>query len=302
MKNRELYGNILVLTATIIYGINTPVMKTILPNWIDAWALTTIRQGVAAILFWCTAFFIPSQKILKKDLFYIAIGALFGLALNQMPYALGLTISSPVDASILRSFTPIIVIILSTVVFHKKFSIRLFVSVFIGILGAVLIILFGGKTDASGGHLAGNLLILFGIMCFSIYLVVIKPIAMKYHPIHIMKWMFLFAALITLPFSYSHILEAKAFTSEVNISVIARILYVIIFSTYFAYLLNTQALKYISSTRESLYSYLQPVIATFVAILIGQDKLDTVDPISLGLIFLSFYLLNRKKESKTSPQ
>lgn len=125
---------------------------------------------------------------------------------------------------------------------------------------------------------------------------------MKYHPIHIMKWMFLFAALITLPFSYSHILEAKAFTSEVNISVIARILYVIIFSTYFAYLLNTQALKYISSTRESLYSYLQPVIATFVAILIGQDKLDTVDPISLGLIFLSFYLLNRKKESKTSPQ
>lgn len=303
MKNKELYGNLLVLGTTFIYGFNTPILKTLLPEWMDAWAITTVRQAAAAGLFWITALFIPSQKIPGKDLFYIALGALFGLALNQVPYALGLTISSPVDASILRSFTPVVVIILGAVFLHNKVSLRLMISVLIGISGAVLIILFGGNTSARSGHLAGNLLILLGIVCFSVYLVLIKPIAMKYNPVHVMKWMFLFAALMTFPFSYTHILEAKIFTSDANWSAILRLSYVIIFATYIAYQVNVLALKYISSARESLYSYLQPVIATSVAIMLGQDKLDIVDPVSLGLIFLSFYLVNRqKKQEKSAPQ
>lgn len=300
MKNKVLYGNLLVLSTTFIYGFNTPILKTLMPEWLDAWAITTVRQAAAAGMFWITALFLPSQKIPIKDLFYIALGALFGLALNQLPYALGLTKSSPVDASILRSFTPVVVIILGAVFLHNKVSLRLLVSILIGISGAILIILFGGVSSTRSGHLAGNLLILLGIVCFSVYLVLIKPIAMKYQPVHVMKWMFLFAALMTLPFSYSHILEAKAFGPDTNWSVILRLSYVIVFATYIGYQVNVLALKYISSTRESMYSYLQPVIATSVAILLGQDKLAIVDPVSLGLIFLSFYLVNRQKNREKS--
>lgn len=302
MKERKYYGDLLVLATTIIYGVNTPLMKSILPEWIDAWALTSTRQAFAAVLFWITSFFFPSEKISRKHIFYIAAGALFGLALNQLPYALGLTLSSPVDASILRSFTPVFVIILSVIFFRKKLSVKLIGGVLIGICGAILIILFGGSgKDNSMGHLYGNLLVVIGIASFSIYLVLIKRVVSSYHPIHVMKWLFLFATLFTLPFSYKHILEAKAFSGDADWTVIVRIGYVYVFSTYLAYFLNLKALKYISSTRESLYSYLQPVVATFIAIMIGQDTLSWVDPVSLSLIFLSFYIINHKKNGLTVP-
>lgn len=301
MIKGALYGNLLVLLITVVYGVNTPLMKTILPEWIDAYALTTIRQMVVALLFWVTALFIPSVKIEWKHFLYIAIAGVFGISLNQFCFAMGLTHTSPVDASILRSFTPIIVIAMSVLFFGRLLTKRLVIGVVLGILGAVLIILFGDKgagTAVASHGLYGNLLVLLSVLGMGIYLIVIKRVAGKYHPIHVMKWVFTIAAFSTLPFTYQHILDAPVFHRTMEWSVVLRLVYIIVLATYFAYLLNFQALKYISSTRESLYSYLQPVVATFVAILIGQDKLTFIDPISLGLIFLSFYVINHKPAVK----
>lgn len=296
MKKTELYGNLLVLLTTFIYGINTPILKTMMPEWMDAWAISTVRQVFAAVMFWISSLFIPYQKIEGKHLIYMVAGGFFGLAMNQIPYALGLTLSSPIDSSIIRSATPIIVIILALIIYKQKVTVKLILSVLLGIAGALLIILLGGGATKGASHLSGNLLVVVGVFSYSLYLVLIKPVAGKYHTIHIMKWMFLSASLITLPFSFSHIIAAKAFSSATNWTVIARLLYSCIFATYIAYLINVIALKYITPTRESLYSYLQPVVATTVAIILGQDKLSWVDPISLLLIFVSFYLLTFDKK------
>lgn len=296
MKKAALYGNLLVLFTTFIYGINTPVMKTVMPEWIDGWALSTVRQVFAAIAFWITSFFIPAQKIQGKHWLYMLAGGFFGLAMNQIPYALGLTLSSPVDSSILRSSTPIVVIILAWVIYKQKISEKLLFSVLLGIAGAVLIILFGGNAQGGKAHLSGNMLVMLSIVSYSFYLVLIKPVAARYHVVHIMKWMFLSASIITLPFSYPHILAAKAFGAPTDWSVIARILYSCVFATYIAYMVNVLALKYITPTRESLYSYLQPVVATTVAVILGQDRLSWIDPAALLLIFFSFYLLTFRKK------
>ena len=296
MKKTELYGNLLVLLTTFIYGINTPILKTMMPEWMDAWAISTVRQVFAAVMFWISSLFIPYQKIEGKHLIYMVAGGFFGLAMNQIPYALGLTLSSPVDSSIIRSATPIMVIILALIIYKQKVTVKLILSVLLGIAGALLIILLGGGATKGTSHLSGNLLVVVGVFSYSLYLVLIKPVAGKYHTIHIMKWMFLSASLITLPLSFPHIIAAKAFSSATNWTVIARLLYSCIFATYIAYLVNVIALKYITPTRESLYSYLQPVVATTVAIILGQDKLSWVDPISLLLIFVSFYLLTFDKK------
>lgn len=296
MKKTELYGNLLVLLTTFIYGINTPILKTLMPEWIDGWAISTVRQVFAAVMFWITSLFIPQQRIEGKHLIYMVAGGFFGLAMNQIPYALGLTLSSPVDSSIIRSATPIIVIILALLIYRTKVSVKFIFSVLMGIAGAVLIILYGGTATGGPSHLSGNLLVLLGVSSYSLYLVLIKPVAGKYHTIHIMKWMFLSASVITLPLSWPHIIEAKAFSAATNWTVIARLLYSCVFATYIAYLVNVVALKYISPTRESLYSYLQPVIVTIVAIILGQDKLSWIDPVSLLLIFASFYLLTFDKK------
>lgn len=298
MKKTELYGNLLVLFTTIIYGVNTPVMKTVMPEWIDGWALSTVRQVFAAVAFWITSFFIPAQKIQKKHLLYMIGGGFFGLAMNQIPYALGLTLGSPVDSSILRSSTPVVVILLALLIYKQKVTARLIFSVLLGIAGAVLIIVLGGNVPGGHPHFDGNLLVMLSILSYSFYLVLIKPVAGQYHVVHIMKWMFLSAAVITLPFSYTHIAAAKAFGASTDWSVIVRILYSCVFATYIAYMVNVEALKYITPTRESLYSYLQPVVATAVAIMLGQDKLTWIDPVALLLIFASFYLLTFRKPAK----
>lgn len=302
MKKTALYGNLLVLATTLIYGINTPVMKTMMPEWIDGWALSTVRQLFATVAFWITSFFIPYQKIEGKHLIYMVAGGFFGLAMNQIPYALGLTLSSPVDSSIIRCATPIVVIVLALLIYRNPVTWRLLFSVLLGIGGAVLIILLGGSGKTDGGsHLTGNLLVATGVVSYSVYLVVIRPVAGKYHTVHIMKWMFLSASLITLPLSYPHIVAAKAFSPATDWSVIGRLLYSCIFATYIAYMLNVLALKYITPTRESLYSYLQPVVVSTIAILLGQDRLSWVDPAAWLLIFISFYLLTFDKK-KIQPQ
>lgn len=124
---------------------------------------------------------------------------------------------------------------------------------------------------------------------------IIRPVSQHYSPINLMKWMFLFSALISLPLGYRDLLHTPAFEATTELHVWLRIAYVVIMATGIAYFLVPMALKRIRPTTASMYNNLQPIIASMIAILIGQDIFTWDKPVAAVLVFTGVYLVTQSK-------
>lgn len=302
MSKKTLWGNLAVLATTFIYAFNTPFMKSLMPEWLNGWAYTVFRQFFAAAAFWILSFFLPREKVNKKHLFYLFIGGLFGLTINQIGYTVGLDYSGPIDATIIRTFTPIMVVILGAIFLHTRITVRMISGMVIGTLGALTAVIGSFSAHLSDPDLKGNLIILISVMSFSVYLIVVKPMLEFYSVTTIMKWMFTFALAFSLPAGLDNVIHSKIFTDTAPWHVYLRLGYSCLAATFLTYILNSYALRAISPLTESMYSYIQPIITSLVAIfLFGQDTLSWKDPLALVLIFTGFYLVEKKGKSHIPP-
>jgi drug/metabolite transporter (DMT)-like permease len=119
-----------------------------------------------------------------------------------------------------------------------------------------------------------------------LYLVIVKPLLQKYHPITILFYVFTFGLLYVIPFGLNNLLAIKWGVIPTNIYL--EITFVVVCTTFIAYLLNSLALKQLSPTTVSIYIYLQPIFAVFL----GSDVLDNEKIISAILIFIGVYLVS----------
>lgn len=133
---------------------------------------------------------------------------------------------------------------------------------------------------------------------YAIYLVLVKPLMKKYEPITVMKWVFLFGFLIVFPFGFNQFtaIEWSSFTTNTWLA----FLFVVIATTFFAYLFNIYALKSVNPSVVSIYIYSQPIVATMVALIIGQDELNLLKMVSALMIFIGVYMVSRKPKLKTT--
>jgi drug/metabolite transporter (DMT)-like permease len=110
----------------------------------------------------------------------------------------------------------------------------------------------------------------------------------KYHPITVLKWAYLFGAIIVLPLGFNEFTQISWTTMPVQ--AILSIAYVVVFSSFVAFVLNVYSLTHISPTVVSSYVYSQPAIATGFALLVGSDHLTWVKVLSASLVFIGVYL------------
>ena len=285
MTKDKWLGHGAILATNLIFGLNTPIAKTIVPEWISPYALTFVRMVFATLVFWGIGLLAPKEEVGKRDLWTIFGGALFGLVGAQVSFANALLYTSPVNITIIAA------LILKEPVTFKKAA-----GVLIGASGALLIIFQSSaiNTDSSGNWI-GNLLCIVNVITYAIYLVITRPISQRYSAITLMKWMFLFSALISFPPGISDLPEAKVFGTESNPFVILKLSYIVIMATGIAYFLVPMALKRIRPTTASMYNNLQPIIASIIAILIGQDVFSWDKPIAALLVFTGVYLVTQSK-------
>ena len=114
MNQEKLKGHLLILAANILFAINMPVSKYLLPEHVQPEALTSMRMSFACVMFWITSLFVPYEKVPLKDLGLLCLCALCGVGLNQGLFIWGLNTTSPVDASIIATAVPIFVMIRGT--------------------------------------------------------------------------------------------------------------------------------------------------------------------------------------------
>ena len=204
--------------------------------------------------------------------------------------------TSPVNIAIIAAMTPLAVMLIAALILKEPVTFKKAAGVLIGASGALLIIFQSSaiNTDSSGNWI-GNLLCIVNVITYAIYLVITRPISQRYSAITLMKWMFLFSALISFPPGISDLPEAKVFGTESNPFVILKLSYIVIMATGIAYFLVPMALKRIRPTTASMYNNLQPIIASIIAILIGQDVFSWDKPIAALLVFTGVYLVTQSK-------
>lgn len=288
--SKRLLAHAALIGANLIYGVNYSVAKWIMPDYVSPFALVVMRAIGGVLLFWTFASFGVKEKVKRKDLYRLALCGMFGVAFNQMMFLAGLNFTTPIDASIIMTANPIVVLIAALVLLGERITWRKTLGIILGGSGAILLITSGGNVSLDSEHFVGNLLMLGNTSSYAMYLVLVKPLMKKYHPLTVIKWVFLFGSFIIIPVGFGQFSTTNFsnFTTEVWLS----IGYVVIFTTFFAYLLNIVAMKWVSPTLASTYIYSQPVIASVVAIIMLQDHLTWLKVISTALVFAGVYFVN----------
>lgn len=296
MTRDKWQGHIAILAANLIFGFNIPLAKTMVPVWIGPYALTFLRMACASLLFWGVGCWGKCERVERRDLTVIFLGALFGLVGAQLSFANSLRFTSPVNISIIAAMTPVAVILLAALILRELITWRKAAGVLVGALGALLIILQSDAVHAGGSnHLLGNMLCVVNVISYAIYLVIIRPVSQRYHAVTLMKWMFLFSALISLPFGIGDLPHSRVFSGETDWEVMLRLGYVVFMATGVAYFLIPLALKHIRSTTVSMYNNIQPVVASVLAIAVGQDVWSWDKPVAALLVFAGVYLVTQTK-------
>lgn len=247
----------------------------------------------AAILFWTISIFTKQEKVPTKDIVLFFFAAVFAIVLNQTFFIYGLSKTSPIDASLVITLVPIVTMVLSAIFIKEPITFKKAIGVIIGASGAMILILGGSNDSSSASSLVGNLIVLSSVFSFAIYLSLFKDLISRYSPITAMKWMFLFATILTLPVSYKMFIQTDF--ASFDTSVILRIGYVVVLATFFTYMLIPIGQKTLRPTTVSMYNYLQPIVASVATVIIGMDKFGVDKIISAVLVFFGVYLVTQSK-------
>ncbi|MDD3358138.1 MAG: DMT family transporter [Parabacteroides sp.] len=296
MMTKEKYtGHVLILIVNILFAINITISKSLLPDQISPEGLTLLRMLFASVMFWITSLFTTREHVTRKDLGLLFLCSMTGIALNQGLFLFGLSQTSPIDASIISTASPIFVMVLAAIVLKEPITRLKAFGVMLGATGAIALILSSIQVATGQSNMFGNLLCITSSFSYSIYLVIAKPITQRYSSVTMMKWMFLFAAIVISPFTYQNLLETPAFHGTISFQNIASILYVLIGATFIPYLLIPMSLKRIRPTTMSMYNYIQPMGASTIAIIIGQDTFSIVKLIAAAFVFGGVYMVTQSK-------
>lgn len=281
------------LGASIIYGANHTIAKDVMPHVIAPYGFILLRVLGAAVLFWGFAFFYPSEKIERKDWARIVACAFFGMVLNMLLFFKGLSLSTPINSSVVITIAPVLLLILSAVFLKEQITWIKSIGIGLGLAGALILILFGLRTQPNAPNIPlGNTLFIVNAASYSVYLILVKPLVSKYSSITLMKFFFLFALLMNFPVGVREFTEVSWLS--LDFEAIWKLIFVVVATTFLTYLLNIYALKQLSPSTIGAFIYLQPLLATVIAIAAGADSLTPLRVAAALLIFTGVFLSSRK--------
>ena len=297
--NSNIYkAHIALLGANLIYGANYIIAKGIMPEKINPNAFVFIRLACCVVLFWGIKFLFFKEKVERKDFLRLALCGLLGAAANMLFFFHGINLTSPVDASIIMTVTPVIVLIFSFFILKERITKNKLIGITIAGIGAVFLILYGNKASGTSSFL-GNLFVFLNATCYGLYLVIVKTLMRKYKAVTVISWMFLFGLLFVSPFAINDFTNTnfEAFTTSTYLV----IGYVVLFTTFFAYLFNIYALNYVTPSVTSSYIYLQPVISFIMvamyAYLLMKDEyaqdISLVKILSCLMVVIGVYIISK---------
>lgn len=290
------------LTATLLFGVNYWVAKGLMPNHLLPMQIIFLRISGTFIIALIIQMSIKEFRVLKidrADYPRLILSSLSGVAINQMMFFTGLNHTTPVNAAIINSASPILVLIFAAWILKERIGTSRLGGILLGAVGALMLILLGNPLSLKEGDLTGDMFIVVNTATWSLYLVISKPLMVKYNPVLIMRWMFMIGFIGVFPFSIRQALEINfsSFDSYTWFS----ILYIIIGTTFLAYFFISYSLKRLSSPVVAYYTYIQPVIVAIIGIIVFAERISWVKIVSGLFVFAGIYFVTGKKKSVSQP-
>lgn len=283
-------GNLLILIASIFWGVNISATKALIPDWMTANGITAVRLIGGCALFWIVSLFMRNDKIARHDWVRLVIGGALGLFMFIFLFVTSLRFGNAIDISIIMTLPPMFVILIGVLFRHKRPSWLEYLGIVVSFAGAAVVILAGGAGKSGSDNLLGDLLAVASTLCYAIYLVILERPTQTYRPVSMLRWVFLFAAipaLLLIPgMQHEQILHTVKATPWVEIG------FILVCPTFLAYFLVPPAEKRIGSELVSLYQYLLPVFATISAVIMGIDRLKWIQVLAMAIIIVGMVLTN----------
>lgn len=286
------------LAANAMWGLMSPVAKIVMAGGlISPLVLTDLRIFGAMVLFWLVSFFQKPEHVHHKDMAKLLGASLLAIVFNQGCFIFGVGLTSPADASIITTSMPLWAMVLAAFFLKEPITGKKVLGIALGAGGALLLIMGSNatkQTTASGDHaIWGDLLVLTAQLSYALYIVLFKNFVQKYSLVTLMKWMFTYAFICTLPFSYNDLMATD--WSILTLPDISGIAYVVVCGTFLCYMLVVVGQKSLRPTVAGMYNYVQPVVACIVSICTGLDAFNLTKGLAIMLIFGGVYLVTISK-------
>lgn len=295
MKNKnKIQAHSAVILANVIFGLGVPVTKLLLDEWVSPMGYMFTRCLGAAVIFWLISLFMPKEPVHRKDLLIIMLGGLLGFVVSQTLTAWALVYTTPVYFSLIATLTPVATMLMAAVFLKETLNGKKTIGVLIGIAGALLMVFMGWQSGSGINDVLGIFLTILSLLTWVIYLLITRNVSQKYSAVTQMKWIFLISTLAVLPFAVPEWGQQKLFSAAWAWTGVAEMAFIVLFATVMGYFAIPFAMRYLPATTVSIYTNLQPVVASLVAIYIGQDVLTWDKPVAGILVLLSAYIITRK--------
>lgn len=295
MKNKnKIQAHSAVILANVIFGLGVPVTKLLLDQWVSPMGYMLTRCLGAAVIFWIISLFMPKEPVQRKDLLIIMLGGLLGFVVSQTLTAWALVYTTPVYFSLIATLTPVATMLMAAVFLKETLNGKKTMGVLIGIAGALLMVFMGWQGGSGTNDVLGIFLTILSLLTWVIYLLITRNVSQKYSAVTQMKWIFLVSTLAVLPFAAPEWGQQKLFSAAWAWTGVAEMAFIVLFATVMGYFAIPFAMRYLPATTVSIYTNLQPVVASLTAIYIGQDVLTWDKPVAGILVLLSAYIITRK--------
>lgn len=296
-KSQAYIGHVLAFIAILIFSFNTNFMKHLMPEHIGAYGLVLARCIVSVVCFWVIGLFSKETKETaptRRDIWMMMGAGVLAFSGNLLFYLKGLEITGPIDASVIRTMQPIMVIAIGVMFFRQKVTKYKVIGMILSVVGTLYMAIAPHNYGVSDSFL-GDMFIFIATAFTAIYLIAIKSLAMKYKTATIMKWMSLSSLVVCFPFGIKELIHAPILHAERFSWILwGELAFSLIVATVLASFISVLSLRYISAFVKSTYIYIMPITGTLVAMLLKIQYPNWHDPLAFGFILAGFILVNLK--------
>lgn len=296
--NKKNIAHLALIFTNLFFAINLSVVKHLTNQQLaKPFGINVVRVGISAMLLWLMYLLKPVEvKIQKEDRKRLFLCAVTGIAINQLLFLKGLSLTYSIHAALLMLTTPILIVFIAAWILKERLGILKTIGLAFGISGALVLILAKDNTGNGNDILFGDTLIIINAISYTIYFILVKPLMLKYDPIVIIRWIFTFGFVMVLPFGWTEFVQIP--WEKYTVVDFTSMGLIVFTGTFLAYLFNVYGIKILGASVAGFYIYTQPVFAALIAMVFLQEELTMYKIIAAALIFTGVYLANRQAKKE----
>lgn len=290
-----LRGHLMLLGAAVLWGCNAPMIKDLQGLGVPALVVADMRAVGAAVAFWVMSLFVGGgERVSVSMLGRLCVAGILCIVLNQVLFTVGVNYTSPIDATVISTMLPIVTMIFAAIILKESITGMKVVGIAVGAAGALTLV-FGGGGSSVGGGLVGDALCFTAQVSCALYMVIFSNTIHRYSVVTLMKWLFLFSAIIVTMVTWPSVVAVDY--ASLPLKAWGEMMFIVFGGTFVSYIFFTGGQKLLRPTVVSMYNYVQPIVATVLSVAMGVGTFGVGKVISMAMVFVGVYIVTHAKNS-----